>query len=89
MPKSEEMPKSRTEWTHDYGLRRLEERGVEYEDEAGGSLDHATTLIKDHGQAGEQQGKPLPSPGELADEPGGPETPEPACAHENGRGREQ
>jgi len=29
------------EWTHDYGLRRLEERGVRYEDQKPRPLDRA------------------------------------------------
>lgn len=31
----------KAEWTHDYGLRRLENRGVHYEDEPDRTLDHA------------------------------------------------
>jgi hypothetical protein len=39
MPTLEEWRKLHAEWTHDYGLRRLEERGVRYQDEAERSLD--------------------------------------------------
>ena len=33
MPTPEEWQLLKAEWTHDYGLRRMEERGVRYEDE--------------------------------------------------------
>jgi hypothetical protein len=29
------------EWTHDYGLRRMEERGLKYDDEKNRALDRA------------------------------------------------
>ena len=41
MPTPEEGRKLTAEWTHDYGLRRMEDRGVKYEDEAERKLNHA------------------------------------------------
>ena len=53
MPTPEEWRQLRAEWTHDYGLRHLEDRGVRYEDEAERPLDHATG-----GGGGDGQEKP-------------------------------
>ncbi len=39
MPTPEEWRKLKAEWTHDYGLRRMEDRGVKYGDEAERELD--------------------------------------------------
>jgi hypothetical protein len=39
MPSPEEWRKLKAEWTHDYGLRRMEERGVRYEDQTARQLD--------------------------------------------------
>lgn len=50
MPTPEEWRKLNAEWTHDYGLRRMEDRGVKYEDEAERKLDHAAA----RGKGGEQ-----------------------------------
>ena len=36
-----EWEKLKAEWMHDHGLRRMEDRGVKYEDEAERQLDHA------------------------------------------------
>ena len=79
MPTPEEWRKLKAEWTHDYGLRHLEDRGVKYEDEGERPLDHAAARGKSEGQ----DGKRLPSPGELAEDYGGPDSPGP----ERGRGR--
>jgi hypothetical protein len=43
MPTPEEWRKLKAEWTHDYGLRRMEDRGVKYEDEVERKLGHAET----------------------------------------------
>jgi hypothetical protein len=56
MPTPEEWRKLQAEWTHDYGLRRMEDRGVKYEDEAERELDHAAA----RGKGGEQD-NPLAS----------------------------
>lgn len=66
MPTPEEWRKLKAEWTHDYGLRRIEDRGVKYEDEGERPLDHAAARSKSEGQGGEQ-GERLPLPGELAE----------------------
>ena len=63
MPTPEEWRKLKAEWTHDYGLRRMEDRGVKYEDEGERPLDHAAARGKSEGQ----DGKRLPLPGEVAD----------------------
>jgi hypothetical protein len=39
IPTSEEWRKLKAEWSHDYGLRRMEDRGVKYEDQAERKLD--------------------------------------------------
>ena len=54
MPTPEEWRKLKAEWTHDYGLRRMEDRGVKYGDEAERELDHAAA----RGKGGEQDGAP-------------------------------
>ena len=41
LPTPEEWRKLKAEWTHDDGLRRMEERGVTYEDQAERPLDLA------------------------------------------------
>ena len=75
MPTPEEWQKLKAEWTHDYGLRRLEDRGVRYEDEIHRALDHAAVAPPGR----------LPSPGEIADGRGGPLPAGPE--HGKGRGR--
>src|SRR5271157_1223867 len=62
----EEWRKLKAEWTHDYGLRHLEDRGVKYEDEGGRQLDDAAARGKGEGQGG-KQGERLPLPGEVVD----------------------
>ena len=54
MPTPEEWRKLKAEWTHDYGLRRMEDRGVKYGDEAERELDYAAA----RGKGGEQDGPP-------------------------------
>jgi hypothetical protein len=65
------------EWTHDYGLRRLEDRGVKYEDERDRAHDDAGDVIVDpeeHVHRVERQGfkeveaphPRQPSPSEIA-----------------------
>jgi hypothetical protein len=66
IPAPEEWRKLKAEWKHDYGLRHLEDRGVRYEDEVERQPDQAAARGKSDGQFGEQQGKRLPSPGEIA-----------------------
>ncbi len=66
MPTPEEWRKLKAEWTTDYGLRHLEDRGVKYEDEGERPLDHAAAGGKGERQGGEQ-GERLPLPGELAE----------------------
>jgi hypothetical protein len=46
-----EWDKLKAEWIHDYGLRRMEDRGVKYEDEAERKLDH----VAGRGKGGEQR----------------------------------
>jgi len=65
MPTPEEWRKLKAEWTHDYSLRRMEERGVKYEDEGERQLDHAAA----RGKAEGQDGKRLPSPSEIIADP--------------------
>ena len=50
MPTPEEWPTLKAEWTHDYGLRFLEDRQVRYEDTAERPLDQAAV----RGEGGEQ-----------------------------------
>ena len=60
MPTPEEWRKLKAEWTHDYGLRRLEDRGVKYEDDVERKLDPAATRSNSEGQ--QEQRPPLPRP---------------------------
>ena len=41
LPTPEEWRRLQAEWRHDYGLRRMENRGVKYQDETERRLDHA------------------------------------------------
>jgi hypothetical protein len=51
--------KLNAEWTHDYGMRHMEDRGVKYEDEVERTLDQAAERS--------QEARPAPSPGALAE----------------------
>jgi hypothetical protein len=101
MPTPEEWRKLQDEWTHDYGLHRMEDRGVtpmqiptglgaiEAAERGGDALerplDHAAEGGNGQGRTGEQQGKPLPSPGEIGEDRGGPDSPGPERGSERGR----
>ena len=65
----EEWRKLRAEWIHDYGLRRLEDRGVKYEDEIERQLDLAAEAA--------------PSPADLR-ERAGPQAPRLTDGHKRG-----
>jgi hypothetical protein len=58
MPTPEEWRKLQAEWTHDYGLRRLEDRGVSYEDETERTLDHTAGGGKGEGQENKREVSP-------------------------------
>ena len=47
MPTPEEWRKLKAEWTNDYGLRRMEDRGVRYEDEAERPLDRIERQLRE------------------------------------------
>ena len=84
MPTPEKWRKLKAEWSHDYGLRRMEDRGVKYEDQADRKPDDAA-------DRGKSAARPqLPSPGEIARNKQ-PYRPEPGQSRENakekGRGR--
>ena len=82
-PTPEEWRKLNAEWTHDYGLRRMEERGVKYEDQAARPLDHAAD--RGHPAAG----PPHPWPSEIAKanrqkQPGQDQGKNHSSGHQNG-----
>jgi hypothetical protein len=58
MPTPEEWRKLQAEWTHDYGLRRLEERGASYQDEAERTLDQAAGGDRGDGQENKREVSP-------------------------------
>ena len=58
MPAPEEWRKLQAEWTHDYGLRRMEDRGVSYEDESERPLDHTAGGGKAEGQKHKREVSP-------------------------------
>jgi hypothetical protein len=64
-----------------------EDHGVKFEDTALRPLDRAAEGGKGQGQSGEQQWKRLPSPGEIAEDRGGPESPGPDRGHDRRNGR--
>ena len=70
VPTPEEWRKLKAEWTHDYGLRRMEDRGVKYEDQAERRLDRDAA----RGNGEEQEGPPARSitQGQAAETPPGP-----------------
>jgi hypothetical protein len=89
MPTPEEWQKLKAEWKHDYGLRRLEDRGVKYEDEVERKLDHAAARGKGERQVGERQvgereGQRLPSLSDIARDPR-PYLPEPGHSNDHSR----
>ena len=57
LPTPEEWRKLKAEWMHDQGLRRMEERGVKYEDQAERPLDVEKS----------DAGPPHPWPSEIAE----------------------
>jgi hypothetical protein len=54
-----EWEKLKAEWMHDHGLRRMEDRGVKYEDQAERKLDHDA-------ERATGGGPPHPWPSEIA-----------------------
>jgi hypothetical protein len=77
-PTREGWRKLKAEWMHDYGLRRMEDRGVKYEDEAGRELDHAAA----RGKGGEQD---VPLAGRAAKPAAQPRHPWPSEVAERNR----
>jgi hypothetical protein len=59
LPTPEEWEKLKAEWMHDYELRRMENRGMKYEDEADRKLDHAA-------ERGTGGGQDVPPPSSAA-----------------------
>jgi hypothetical protein len=89
MPAPEEWRKLQAEWTHDYGLRRMEDRGVKFEDVVEREIDHAAEggkgLVRPVGQQREQ----LLTPGALAEGRHGPEPAVSDRVHDHGPLRER
>jgi hypothetical protein len=79
MSSPEALQNLQAEWTHDYGLRRLEDRGLRYEDEA------ERTLDRNAARGGGQQEERLPSPGAIAQDRDGPEPPGSRRGKDRGR----
>ena len=92
MPTPEEWRKLKAEWTNDYGLRRMEDRGVKYEDQEERKPDAAADQEPAPAKAVAEPaaGPKLPSPSEIAKDKQ-PYRPEPEQsrddAKEAGRGR--
>lgn len=84
----EEWRKLKAEWTHDYGLRRMEDRGVKYEDQEErkpvDAADREPAPAKAVGKPA--AGPKLPSPSEIARD-NQPYRPQQGRENDHGRGR--